>query len=208
MARTRLNGCICFAHRRAGGPSKLGRTIVVRAAHPDLSMRVTEYVVLHTLRYHRRRPLYDAQQRERVWRVPPQPAASEVNVGVMGLGMIGSEAARVLARIGFKVAAWRARAKQIEGVQTFHGPNGLDAFLGRTEILICLLPLTADTRGILNRDRVPDQCWTRRPAGRRRHSRRSRRRHAGGRDPRRVPARTASARQPVLVASEGDGHAA
>jgi glyoxylate/hydroxypyruvate reductase A len=125
---------------------------VVRAAHPDLSMRVTEYAVLHTLRYHRRQPLYDAQQRERVWRVHPQPAASEVNVGVMGLGVIGSEAARVLARVRFKVAGWSARAKQMEGVQTFHGADGLDAFLARTEILICLLPLTADTRGILNRD--------------------------------------------------------
>ncbi len=124
---------------------------IVRAAHPDLSMRVTEYVVLHTLRYHRRQPLYDAQQRERVWRVHPQPAASEVNVGIMGLGMIGSEAARVLARIGFKVAGWSARPKEIDGVQTFHGPYALDAFLARTEILICLLPLTEVTRGILNR---------------------------------------------------------
>jgi glyoxylate/hydroxypyruvate reductase A len=123
---------------------------IVRAAHPDLSMRVTEYVVLHTLRYHRRQPLYDAQQRERVWRVHPQPAANEVNVGVMGLGVIGSEAARVLARIGFKVAGWSARAKQIESVQTFHGADGLDAFLARTEILICLLPLTEQTRGILS----------------------------------------------------------
>jgi len=125
---------------------------VVRAAHPDLSMRVTEYVVLHTLRYHRRQPLYDAQQRERVWRVHPQPAASEVNVGVMGLGVIGSEGARVLARIGFNVTGWSARAKPVASVQTFHGADGLDAFLARTEILICLLPLTADTRGILNRD--------------------------------------------------------
>jgi glyoxylate/hydroxypyruvate reductase len=124
---------------------------IVRAAHPDLSMRVTEYVVLHTLRYHRRQPLYDAQQRERVWRVHPQPPASEVNVGIMGLGVIGSEAARVLARIGFKVAGWSARPKEIDGVQSFHGPYGLDAFLARTEILICLLPLTEATRGILNR---------------------------------------------------------
>jgi len=124
---------------------------IVRAAHPDLSMRVTEYVVLHTLRYHRRQPLYDAQQRDRIWRARPQPAASEVNVGVMGLGVIGSEAARVLARIGFQVAGWSTRPKQINGVQTFHGADGLDAFLAQTEILICLLPLTADTRGILNR---------------------------------------------------------
>jgi len=123
---------------------------IVRAAHPDLSMRVTEYVVLHTLRHHRRQSLYDAQQRERVWRVHPQPAASEVGVGVMGLGVIGSEAARVLARIGFQVAGWSTRVKQIEGIEVFHGVHGLDPFLERTEILICLLPLTDVTHGILN----------------------------------------------------------
>ncbi len=124
---------------------------IVRAAHPDLCMRVTEYVVLHTLRYHRRQPLYEAQQRERIWRVHPQPAASEVSVGVMGLGVIGSEAARVLAQIGFRVVGWSTRPKQIEGIQPFHGADRLDPFLARSEILICLLPLTDATRGILNR---------------------------------------------------------
>lgn len=122
---------------------------VVRAADPDLSMRVTEYVVLHTLRYHRRQPLYDAQQRACVWRAHHQPAASEVSVGVMGLGVIGAETARVLARIGFNVAGWSASAKALEGIATFHGAAGLDAFLARSEILVCLLPLTPATKGIL-----------------------------------------------------------
>ncbi|MGN6570199.1 MAG: 2-hydroxyacid dehydrogenase [Pseudolabrys sp.] len=130
---------------------KLPDVPIVRAADPDLSMRVTEYVVLHTLRYHRRQPLYEAQQRQRVWKEQPQPAASEVNVGVMGLGVIGTEAARVLARIGFRVAGWSASAKTIDGVETFHGAAGLDRFLARTEILVCLLPLTDATNGILNR---------------------------------------------------------
>jgi glyoxylate/hydroxypyruvate reductase A len=124
---------------------------IVRAAHADLSMRVTEYVVLHTLRYHRRQPLYERQQRQRVWKEHPQPAASEVAVGVMGLGAIGSEAARVLVRVGFKVGGWSASEKHIDGVETFHGAGGLDPFLARTEILICLLPLTKATCGILNR---------------------------------------------------------
>jgi len=124
---------------------------IVRAAHADLSMRVTEYVVLHTLRYHRRQPLYEAQQRQRLWKEHPQPAASEVAVGIMGLGVIGTEAVRVLARIGFRVAGWSTSEKLVDGVETFHGPAGLDPFLARTEILICLLPLTKTTRGILNR---------------------------------------------------------
>ena len=124
---------------------------IVRAAHADLSMRVTEYVVLHTLRYHRRQPLYEAQQRQRLWKEHPQPAASEVAVGIMGLGVIGTEAVRVLARIGFRVAGWSTSEKLVDGVETFHGAAGLDPFLARTEILICLLPLTKTTRGILNR---------------------------------------------------------
>jgi len=124
---------------------------IVRAAHPDLSMRMTEYVVLHVLRYHRREPVYEAQQRARIWESHAQPAASKVNVGVMGLGVIGTEAALVLARIGFNVAGWSASPKTIAGVATYHGKDGLGAFLAWTEILVCLLPLTDATRGILNR---------------------------------------------------------
>ena len=120
---------------------------VARVAHADLTMRVTEYVVLHVLMHHRRQRLYDAQQRERVWRVHDQPAASEVAVGVMGLGVIGRNAAAALARLGFKVAGWSRTPKTLSGVETFHGAAGLDAFLARTEILVCLLPRTPRPKG-------------------------------------------------------------
>jgi glyoxylate/hydroxypyruvate reductase A len=123
---------------------------VARVAHGDLTMRVTEYVVLHVLMHHRRRRVYDVQQRERVWRVHDQPAASEVAVGVMGLGVIGSNAAVALARLGFRVAGWSRSPKTLAGIETFHGPAGLNAFLARTEILVCLLPRTAETEGLLN----------------------------------------------------------
>jgi glyoxylate/hydroxypyruvate reductase A len=123
---------------------------VARVAHEDLTMRVTEYVVLHVLTHHRRQRLYDAQQRERVWRVHDQPAASEVAVGVMGLGVIGSNAAAALARLGFKVAGWSRSPKTLSGIETFHGAAGLDAFLARTEILVCMLPRTSETEGLLN----------------------------------------------------------
>jgi glyoxylate/hydroxypyruvate reductase A len=123
---------------------------IARVAHADLTMRVTEYVVLHVLMHHRRQRLYDAQQRERSWRVHDQPAAGEVAIGVMGLGIIGAHAAGALAGLGFKVAGWSRSPKTISGIETFHGPAGLDAFLARTEILVCLLPRTPDTEGILN----------------------------------------------------------
>ena len=123
---------------------------LARVAHADLTMRVTEYVVLHTLMHHRRQRMYDAQQRERAWRVHDQPAASQVAVGVMGLGVIGSHAADAIARLGFRVAGWSRSPKTLSGIETFHGSAGLEAFLARTEILVCLLPRTRETEGFLN----------------------------------------------------------
>ncbi len=123
---------------------------IARVAHPDLTMRMTEYVVLHVLMHHRRQRTYDAQQRERVWRVNPQPAASEVAVGIMGLGVIGLAAASAVGRLGFKVAGWSRTPRNSPGLETFHGTAGLDAFLARSEILVCLLPRTPQTEGLLN----------------------------------------------------------
>ena len=98
-----------------------------RVVHADLTGRVTEYVVLHVLMVHRRQRLYDAQQRQRLWRVHDQPAANEVAVGVMGLGAIGSNAAAALARLGFKVAGWSRTPKSLTGIR-LPRPAGLDAF--------------------------------------------------------------------------------
>jgi glyoxylate/hydroxypyruvate reductase A len=123
---------------------------VARVAHADLTARVTEYVVLHVLMHHRRQRLYDAQQRERLWRVHDQPAANEVSVGVMGLGVIGSHVSGVLARLGFKVAGWSRSPKTLSGVESFHGEASLEVFLKRSKILVCLLPRTQATEGILN----------------------------------------------------------
>ncbi len=125
---------------------------VVRIVDPDLTMRMTEYVVLHVLMHHRGQRRYDAQQRERYWYEHPQPPASHVSVGVMGLGMLGRGAAPVLRCIGFQVAGWSRMPKKLPGIATFHGTQGLEEFLRRTEILVCLLPATPVTRGILNLD--------------------------------------------------------
>jgi len=122
---------------------------LVRIVDADLTQRMTEYVTLHTLMIHRRQRAYDAQQKARVWHELAQPAARDVAVGIMGLGVLGKDAAEVLRRIGFRVAGWSRSPKTIAGIETFYGAAGLDAFLARTEILIALLPLTAATRGIL-----------------------------------------------------------
>ena len=125
---------------------------LVRVAVGDLTARMTEYVVLHALMHHRQELYLRASQRERRWEPTYQWPASAVTVGVMGLGTLGSDAADALRRIGFRVAGWSRSARQIEGVECFHGEGQLDGFLRRTDILVCLLPLTPDTRQILNRE--------------------------------------------------------
>jgi glyoxylate/hydroxypyruvate reductase A len=128
----------------------LPRVPVVRIVDPDLTRRMSEYVALHVLMLHRRVRLYDAQQRERVWHDHHQPAAGEVTVGIMGLGVMGRDAVEVLVRLGFRVVGWSRTAKIIPGVETFCGSDGLPEFLARSEILVCLLPHTRDTERILN----------------------------------------------------------
>jgi glyoxylate/hydroxypyruvate reductase len=122
---------------------------LVRVVDPDLTMRMVEYVVLHVLLHHRRQRVYDRQQRERVWLSHPQPAASEVTVGIMGLGEIGRETAAVLRRIGFQVRGWSRTEKAVPGIEGFAGPTRLSPFLTGTDILVCLLPHTPETEGIL-----------------------------------------------------------
>jgi glyoxylate/hydroxypyruvate reductase A len=133
------------------GDAALPQVPLVRIVDADLTMRMTEYVVLQVLMIHRQQRRYDAQQRERVWRELPQPAAHEVAVGVMGLGVLGAAAATALSRLGFQMAGWSRTEKPIDGIKTFHGTAGLDAFLARSEIVVCLLPHTPATEGILGR---------------------------------------------------------
>jgi glyoxylate/hydroxypyruvate reductase A len=129
----------------------LPKVPLVRVAVGDLTDRMAEYVVLHVLMHHRQEPYLRACQREKRWQPKFQWPASAISVGIMGLGTLGANAAEVLARIGFRVAGWSGSPKQIDGIACFHGEAQLDAFLQRTDILVCLLPLTSDTRHILNR---------------------------------------------------------
>jgi glyoxylate/hydroxypyruvate reductase A len=130
----------------------LPRVPLVRVAVGDLTHRMTEYVVLHVLMHHRQELYLRASQREKRWQPGFQWPASAITVGIMGLGVLGSDAALALKRIGFRVTGWSNRPKAIDGVECFHGRGELEAFLRRTDILVCLLPLTSQTRHILNRD--------------------------------------------------------
>ena len=125
---------------------------LVRVAVGDLTARMTEYVVLHVLIHHRQELYLRESQREKRWAPKFQWAANAISVGIMGLGTLGANAAAVLHRIGFRVAGWSRSLKQIDGIDCFHGADQFDAFLRRTDILVCLLPLTPDTWQILNRN--------------------------------------------------------
>jgi glyoxylate/hydroxypyruvate reductase len=129
----------------------LPKVPLVRVAVGDLTRRMTEYVVLHVLMHHRQELYLRASQREKRWAPKFQWPAGAISVGIMGLGTLGSDAADALRRIGFRVAGWSNGPKAIAGVECFHGKAQIDAFLRQTDILVCLLPLTPDTRGILNR---------------------------------------------------------
>ncbi len=123
---------------------------LVRMVDISLTEGMIEYVLWQVLDIHRRGRVYRAQQARAEWRDHPQPLARDTAVGVMGAGVLGTACARALAALGFRVATWSRTAKTIEKVESFAGTDALPAFLARSPILVCLLPLTAETRGILN----------------------------------------------------------
>ena len=114
---------------------------------------MTHYIVMHTLIFHRGQRAYDALQRERKWRQSlPVRSAENTRVGILGLGEIGMLAAARLSDLDFAVAGWSRTRKAVPRIESFAGADEFDAFLFRTDILVCVLPLTPDTRGILNRE--------------------------------------------------------
>lgn len=122
-----------------------------RVVDPDLTKRMTEYVVLHALSILRQTRRYRVQQTQNLWSDDNhQPAAGDVRIGIMGMGVLGQDAAEKLSLIGFDVAGWSRSSKTIPGLKTFSGSEELPAFLARTDILVVLLPLTPDTRGIID----------------------------------------------------------
>ncbi len=123
-----------------------------RMVDPSLTASMAEYALALVLRYHRNLELYEALQRVARWQLRmPRPAAA-CTVGVMGQGTLGSAAATLLASHGFRVRGWSRSAHTLPGVTSYAGQGGLDAFLADTEILVCLLPLTSETEGILGAD--------------------------------------------------------
>jgi glyoxylate/hydroxypyruvate reductase len=122
---------------------------VVRMVESGIIGGMVEYVTMAVLSLHRDWETYRGQQRDGVWQAHRVYPASSRRVGVLGLGVLGRAVLTALAGLGFAGAGWSRSPQQLDGVACFAGEEGLPALLARTDILICLLPLTDSTRGIL-----------------------------------------------------------
>jgi len=134
---------------------------ITRISDPEMSRMMASYVLCAVLRYARDIPALQRAQRERRWQFLSHRLPSSIRVGVLGLGELGSCAALELARLGFDVRGWSRSAKQLDPVTCVHGMEQLDTFLATSDILVVMLPLTSETRGLLNAQRLallPQGC--------------------------------------------------
>jgi len=132
-------------------PSLPADVDVVRVVDPGQAQMMSSFIAWHVIGHQREFAAFRAQQRDRIWQRRDQRRAEDVPVGILGNGGIGQRVAADLAQLGFPVMSWSRTAKPAsQAGRGFHGPAGLAAMLGETEVLVNLLPLTSETRGILN----------------------------------------------------------
>jgi glyoxylate/hydroxypyruvate reductase len=127
---------------------KLPKVPLGKMEPPGGDPMMTEYVIMHVLRFHRDMPAYQAAQANREWLRTRIVRPEERRIGFLGYGMMAKAPALVLKSLGFPVSAWVRSARQKEKVPIFYGHDQLEAFLGQTDIAVCLLPLTRETEGI------------------------------------------------------------
>ncbi|MBM3571004.1 MAG: glyoxylate/hydroxypyruvate reductase A [Alphaproteobacteria bacterium] len=123
---------------------------VVRLVDPWMADAMAEYVALNVLRFHRDDPDYQRLQAQKTWKPLPFSEAEARTIAIMGIGFMGASVAAKLKPFGFKIAGWSRSPKTIDGVACYHGPNGLAAMLKQANYLVCLLPATPSTVGIVN----------------------------------------------------------
>lgn len=123
---------------------------ITRLVDPLMADRMAEYTAALTLWSHRRFDAYAGLQKQKAWRQVAQKDAKDRDVGILGLGALGVATAQRLKPFGFRLRGWSRSPKEEDGIVSFHGRDALPAFLEGCEILICLLPLTSETEGILN----------------------------------------------------------
>jgi glyoxylate/hydroxypyruvate reductase A len=126
---------------------------IVRLVDPEMARTMAGAVLAWTLYLQRDMPAYARQQRDRVWRPLPYRKPSDMTVGLLGLGELGAAAAATLAAAGFQVTGWSRSPKSLPGVRSFSGEDGLLTTLGASDVVVCLVPLTRETRGLLHAGR-------------------------------------------------------
>jgi glyoxylate/hydroxypyruvate reductase len=109
---------------------------------------MTEYVIMHVLRFHRDMPAYQAAQANQEWRKASIVRPEHRRIGFLGFGIMAKAPALMLKSLGFKVSAWVRSPRPAAEVRIFHGRGQLETFLNQTDIAVCLLPLTRETEGI------------------------------------------------------------
>ena len=127
---------------------------LTRLIDPQLTAAMVESVLLHVLTAHRQVPLYRLQQARAEWMQRDQPAAGERTVGILGFGELGRACADALLPLGFRVLGWSRTARDDPRLECFCGDDGLARVLARADILVCLLPNTTATRGLLDAGRL------------------------------------------------------
>ncbi|MBY5371042.1 glyoxylate/hydroxypyruvate reductase A [Rhizobium leguminosarum] len=124
--------------------------MLVRMVEDGIVRMMQEYVTLAVLALHRKLKAYIDQQAEATWLSLPVRQATQQRIGILGLGTLAAAVIERLKPFGFPLAAWSRSERQVENVDCYHGPDGLTPFVARTDILICLLPLTQETEGLLD----------------------------------------------------------
>src|ERR1700704_6050870 len=127
---------------------KLPKVPLGKVEPPGGDPMMTEYVVMHVLRFHRDMPAYQQAQANREWRPTRITRPEERRIGFLGLGLMAKAPALVLKSLGFPVSAWVRSPRTDEEIPIFHGADQLEKFLNQTDIAVCLLPLTRETEGI------------------------------------------------------------
>tara|TARA_R110000787_G_scaffold66948_2_gene150132 strand:- start:729 stop:1664 length:936 start_codon:yes stop_codon:yes gene_type:complete len=125
---------------------------VVRLIDPTLSKTMAEAVLAWSLYIHRDMPLYAKQQKNKQWQQHRHVPASERRIGILGLGTLGQASAKQLQQNGFKVMGWSRTAKIVANIKTYSSDSGLAEMLVQSDVLVCLLPLTSATRGMVNKE--------------------------------------------------------
>src|ERR1700730_13925458 len=132
-------------------PRSLQAVPLIRLENAGMAEQMVEYVVHAVLRRYREFDVYAQSQRDALWQPRERIDKSGFRIGILGMGVLGAAVAAALASCGFPIDGWSRSRKQISDVRSFAGKAELGEFLGRCRVLVCMLPLTAETRGMLNR---------------------------------------------------------